>query len=519
MTPKRARLFGLVIALTLVGVLTSAQGQDQVDQAAVNAINNHALEHSQLMEVLSYLTDVYGPRVTGSPNIRNAANYAVGKMREWGIGSAALESWGPFGKGWSNERFSAHVVAPQPYPLIGYPKAYTPGTAGPVTGEAVLAPITSERDFEIWRGKLRGKFVLMTALGEVAPLSLEPIGRRFSDQELERLARQPVGRAAGAGRAGGAGGQTFARRRLQFFVDEGVAAVLEPSRGNGTAVFVLGGDIRQSPETPVPAQVVLSVEHYGRVARTLQKQIPVSLELDIRNRFHEEDLNSFNIVGDIPGTDKASEFVMVGAHFDSWHAGTGATDNAAGAAVMLEVMRILKATGLKMRRTVRIGLWTGEEQGLLGSAAYVRDHFGDRRTMQLKPDHGRLSAYYNLDNGTGAIRGIYLEGNDAIVPIFQKWMAPFSHVGMKTLAIRGTRGTDHTSFDAVGLPGFQFIQDPIEYSTRTHHSNLDVFERIQQADLVQNAAIVASFVYHTANRENLLPRKPLPAPQPPASSR
>ena len=519
MTSKRAGLFGLVIALTLAGIFASAQGQDQVDLAAVNAIKEEALQRSQLMDVVSYLTDVYGPRVTGSPNIKNAANYAVVKMREWGISSAGLEPWGPFGKGWSNERFSAHVIEPQAYPLIGYPKAFTPGTAGPVTGEAMLAPITSERDFDTWRGKLRGRFVLVTEPGNVAAASLEPLARRFSNQELETLAKQPAGRAAGAGRGGGATGQTFARRRLQFFVDEGVAGVLEPSRGNGNAVVVLGGDIRQSPDTPVPVQVVLSVEHYGRIARTLQKRIRVSLELDIRNQFHEEDLNSFNIVGDIPGTDKASELVMVGAHFDSWHAGTGATDNAAGAAVMLEVMRILKVTGLKMRRTVRIGLWTGEEQGLLGSAAYVKEHFADRRTMELKPDHSRLSAYYNLDNGTGAIRGVYLEGNEALAPIFQKWMAPFANVGMKTLALRGTRGTDHTSFDAVGLPGFQFIQDPIEYSTRTHHTNLDLFERIQASDLIQNAAIIASFVYHTANRDEVLPRKPLPPPQAPASSR
>ncbi|HEY7447863.1 MAG TPA: M20/M25/M40 family metallo-hydrolase [Vicinamibacterales bacterium] len=512
MTPRRTGLFALVIALTLAGILVQAQSQDQPDLAAVNAIKEEALQRSQLMDVLSYLTDVYGPRLTGSPNLKNAASYAVGKMREWGISSPGLEPWGPFGRGWSNERFTAHVIAPQPYPLIGYPKAFTPGTNGPITGDAVLAPIVSERDFDLWRGKLRGKFVLMVAPGDVPAVSLDPLGRRLTDRELEALARQPATRPAGRG-GGSTPGQIFTRQRLQFFVDEGVAAVLEPSRGSGNAVFVLGGNLRQSPEIPVPTQVVLSVEHYGRIARTLQKQIPVSLELDVRNRFHEEDLNSFTVVGEIPGTDKASELVMIGAHFDSWHTGTGATDNAAGSAVMLEVMRILKATQLPLRRTVRIGLWTGEEQGLLGSAAYVKEHFADRRTMDLKPEHGRLSAYYNLDNGTGSIRGVYLEGNEAIATIFQKWMAPFATVGMKTLAIRGTRGTDHTSFDAVGLPGFQFIQDPIEYSTRTHHSNLDLFERLQKSDLMQNAAIIASFVYHTANRDDLLPRKPLPKPQ------
>jgi hypothetical protein len=521
MKARHARSLLLVTTLTLAGIMASAQALDQPDLDAVYLIKDEAFQRSQLMDVLSYLTDVYGPRLTGSPNLKNAANYAVGKMREWGITAPRLEQWGPFGKGWSNERFSAHVIAPQAYPLIGYPKAYTPGTEGRVTGDAVLAPIASERDFDLWRGKLRGKFVLMTAPGNV-PTSFDPTGRRYSEQELDALTRQPSPRPPGVGPGGRAGGtptaaaeREFARRRLQFFLEEGVASVVEPSRGNGSAVFVLGGNLRQSPDTPVPTQVVLAVEHYGRIARTLEKKIPVVLEMDIRNQFYEQDLNSFTVVGEIPGSDKASELVMVGAHFDSWHTGTGATDNAAGSAVMLEVMRVLKATGLKMRRTVRIGLWTGEEQGLLGSAAYVREHFADRRTMQLKPDHGRLSAYYNLDNGTGAIRGIYLQGNESVAPIFRQWMGPFANIGMTTLAIRGTGGTDHTSFDAVGIPGFQFIQDPIEYSTRTHHSNLDVFERIQASDLMQNVAIIASFVYHTANREERLPRKQLPKPQPP----
>jgi Zn-dependent M28 family amino/carboxypeptidase len=273
---------------------------------------------------------------------------------------------------------------------------------------------------------------------------------------------------------------------------------------------VTGGNLRRAPEAPVPTQIVLAVEHYGRIARTLQKDIPVRLEVTIENTFHEA-APAFTIVGEIPGTDKASELVMLGAHFDSWHTGTGATDNAAGSAVMLEAMRVLKASGVSLRRTVRIGLWTAEEQGLQGSQAYVREHFADPQTMRLRPAHEGFSAYYNLDNGTGAIRGIYLQGNEALVPIFRPWMAPFENVGMTTLVMRGTGGTDHTSFDAVGLPGFQFIQDPIEYDSRTHHSNMDVYERLQAADLIQNAAIVASFAYLTANREARLPRKPLPA--------
>jgi Zn-dependent M28 family amino/carboxypeptidase len=246
----------------------------------------------------------------------------------------------------------------------------------------------------------------------------------------------------------------------------------------------------------------------------LEKKIPVRLELDIQNKFFDQDLNSFNIVADVPGTDKADELVMLGAHFDSWHTGTGATDNAAGSAVMMEAMRILKATGLKMRRTVRLGLWTGEEEGLLGSRAYVTQHFADRADMKLKPEHSKFSAYFNVDNGTGAIRGVYLQGNEAVAPIFQAWMQPFKNLGMTTLAIRGTGGTDHQSFDAVGLPGFQFIQDPIEYDSRTHHSNMDVYERIQAPDLMKDAVIVASFAYHAAIRDEKLPRKPLPPPQP-----
>jgi len=261
--------------------------------------------------------------------------------------------------------------------------------------------------------------------------------------------------------------------------------------------------------------VTLEVEHYGRILRTLQKKIPVALQMDISNRFYDDDQSAFNIVGELPGTDKADEVVMLGAHFDSWHTGTGATDNAAGSAVMMEAMRILKATGLKLRRTVRIGLWTGEEEGLLGSKEYVKAHFGDPATMKLRPEHAKLSGYFNVDNGTGQIRGVYLQGNEAVAPVFQAWMEPFRNMGMTTLAIRNTGGTDHQSFDAVGLPGFQFIQDEVEYNSRTHHSNMDTYERLQPTDMMRNAVIVASFVMNAANRDEKLPRKPLPLPTPP----
>jgi Zn-dependent M28 family amino/carboxypeptidase len=287
----------------------------------------------------------------------------------------------------------------------------------------------------------------------------------------------------------------------------------QPARGAaGGTVFVQSGGNRGVNDPPVPAQVALAAEHYGILIRNVEKGLPVTLEMNIENEFHDDDLNSFNVIGEIPGTDKADEVVMVGAHFDSWHTGTGATDNAAGSAVMMEVMRILKATALPLRRTVRIALWTGEEQGLFGSQAYVRDHFANRTTMALKPDHAKMSVYFNVDNGTGQIRGVYTEGNESARPVFEAWMQPFRDFGMTTLSPRGTGGTDHTNFDAVGLPGFQFIQDSIEYDTRTHHSNMDVYERLQSKDLMQNAVIVASFVYNAATREELFPRKPLPQP-------
>lgn len=510
------RAAGVAVALA-VGVMQWLPAQaagpagDRVDLDALYKIKEEGLQRSQVMDITSYLTDVYGPRLTNSPNIKAAADWARQKLTEWGLVNAHLESWGPFGRGWSNERYSAQVISPRPFPLIGYAGAWTPGTNGPVTAEAVMAVVDSEPDFARLRGKLKGKFVLAQRVPDVQPLWDAP-ARRFTDQELADLPMQPAPQRP----FGGFGNfQQFNQRRMQFYVDEGVAAVIYPGRGDGGTVFGTGNGPRDPSAPQYPPTLSIAAEHYGRIARMLDKGMPVSLQLDIQNRFYNDDQNSFNVVADIPGTDKADELVMLGAHFDSWHGGTGATDNAAGSAVMMEAVRLLKATGLKMRRTVRIALWTGEEQGLLGSRAYVKDHFGDRETMQLKPEHTKLAGYFNVDNGTGRIRGVYLQGNEAVAPIFARWMEPFNNLGMTTLSIRNTGGTDHLSYDAVGLPGFQFIQDPVEYGTRTHHSNMDVYERIQPFDMMENAVIVATFVYQTANREERLPRKPLPKPVPP----
>jgi hypothetical protein len=512
MPVRRTFALAALVAI-LVGLpLYAQQTKEKVDLDAIYRIKDEGLQRSKVMEIESYLTDVYGPRLTGSPNIKEAADWAQKTMTEWGLANVHLETW-PFGRGWQNQRFTANAVTPRAYPLIAYPKAWTPGTNGPVTGEAVVAVINEEKDFAAFHGKLRGKYVLSMAMRDV-PAHFEAPGHRYTDAELVDLSKQPE--AGGRGRGNFGAMAEFNRKKTQFWIDEGVAAVLDFSRGDGGTVFVQSPQgVSRDPKGPAqPAQVTLAVEHYGRIWRTLEKKIPVTLQMDIDNRFFDADQNAFNVVGELAGSDKADEVVMIGGHFDSWHTATGATDNAAGSAIMMEAMRILKASGVRLRRTVRIGLWGGEEEGLLGSREYVKAHYGDPATMQLKPEHAKLAGYFNVDNGTGLIRGVYLQGNEAVAPIFEQWMEPFRNLGMTTLTIRNTGGTDHLSYDAVGLPGFQFVQDEVEYNARTHHSNMDLYERVQPQDMMRNAVIVASFVLNTANRDDKLPRKPLPKPAP-----
>jgi carboxypeptidase Q len=514
---RRSVLSAAMLLLVSFALPLSAQWPitEKIDLDAIYRIKDEGLQRSKVMEIAGYLTDVYGPRLTGSPNIREAADWAMKTMKDWGLANVHEESW-PFGRGWQNQRLTANAVTPRAYPLIAYPKAWTPGTHGPVTGEAVAAVISGDQDFAAFKGKLRGKYVLAMAMREV-PAHFDAMGKRYTDAELADLSRQPPA-GGGRGRGNFNAAQEFNRKKTQFFVDEGVAAVLDFSRGDGGTVFVQAPQgVSRDPKGPAqPAQVTLAIEHYGRIWRTLEKKIPVTLTMDIASTFYDTDQNAFNIAAELPGTDKADEVVMLGAHFDSWHTGTGATDNAAGSAVMMEAMRLLKVSGVKLRRTVRIGLWGGEEEGLLGSKEYVKAHYGDPATMVLKPEHAKLAGYFNVDNGTGLIRGVYLQGNEAVAPIFQQWMEPLKNLGMTTLTIRNTGGTDHQSYDAVGLPGFQFIQDEVEYNARTHHSNMDTYERIQPDDMMRNAVIVASFVMDAANRDDKLPRKPLPKAQPPA---
>ena len=517
----------LTLLLIVVVIPLRAQAPTAVELNAIYQIKDEGFNHSQVMEIMSYLSDVYGPRLTNSPNIKQAADWAMGKMKEWQLANVHLEQWGPFGRGWSNERFSLQAISPRPFPLIAYAKSWTPGTNGVVTAEAVWAPIQKEEDMESYRGRLKGKFVLTAQQPEIPPRT-EAQFHRYTDAELVEEATQPVPAARAEDRFARFRAQRELNEKIQkFLVEEGVAAWLEPSPGDDGTVFVSSGGGRDPKDPPAPPRVAVANENYGRLVRMLEKKVPVTLQADIQNKFYDDNLNSFNIIGEIPGSDKAKadEIVMIGAHFDSWHSGTGATDNGAGSGVMLEAMRILKATGVRLRRTVRIGLWTGEEQGLLGSRAYVKQHFADwepdtpdREKIKVLPEHAKLDAYYNVDNGSGKIRGIYLQGNEAIAPLFAEWIEPFHNLGMTTLTIRNTGGTDHLSFDAVGLPGFQFIQDPLDYDTRTHHSNMDVYERIQEPDMKQMAVIVASFVYLTANRDEMVPRKPLSKTRPKRTS-
>jgi len=526
---KHASVF-VVLALLLAVVPIEAQAPalSQSDLAVIHQIREEGFDPktSKVMEIISYLSDVYGPRLTNSPDIKEAAKWTTDRMTEWHLANVHLEPWGPFGRGWSNERTNVQVIAPHPFPLIAYAKAWTPGTDGSVTADAVFARITKEEDFAKFKGQLKGKFVLTAAIPE-NPERFEAQAHRYTDAELADLATQQV--PAPQPGQDDRRAQFLAQREFQlkvqkFLVDEGAAAWIEPSRSDDGTVFVQQGGGRDKEKDPTaPPRVAVASENYGRIVRMIEKKVPVTMLVDIQNKFWDNDLNSFNIIGEIPCSDKAKadEVVMLGGHFDSWQSGTGATDNGAGSAVMLEAMRILKTTGVKMRRTVRIGLWTGEEQGLLGSRAYMKQHFGDPNAedpathlIKVLPEHAKLDAYYNIDNGTGKIRGVYLQGNEMVAPLFNAWMVPFHDLGMTTLTIRNTGGTDHLSYDAVGLPGFQFIQDPMDYDTRTHHSNMDVYERIQEPDMKQMAVIVASFVYLTANRDEMLPRKPLPKAQP-----
>jgi len=556
-------LFALLAPYAVFGQQPGAQQPAADPNDPIVRIRDEGMNRSQVMQTLSYLSDVIGPRLTASPGMKRANDWTRVTLETWGMQNAHLEAWGPFGRGWSLKRFSAQVVDPLNIPLIAYPKAWSPATNGAITGDVVYIDAKTEADLEKYKGKLKGAIVFTQSPRELKA-RFAPLGTRQDEKSLLALAdANPPG---GGGNRGGGGGfrmtpeqratLNFNTRKLLFAQEEGAAVLADASRaGDGGTIFVQQAAVPTlipdvQPATPAPRvsaydkgakilpQITLANEHYNRIVRMLQAGEKVRMEVNIGVEWQDKDPMGYNTIAEIPGSDPQlkDEIVMLGGHMDSWHAGTGATDNGAGVAVGMEAMRIIQALGLKPKRTIRIGLWTGEEQGLLGSAAYVKQHFGSLEAgnpgvvppgtpnsqpaappkLTTLPEYDKFDAYFNLDNGTGKIRGVYMQGNEAVRPIFRQWLSAFRDRpneniwGANTLSIANTGGTDHLSFDRIGLPGFQFIQDEIEYDTRTHHSNMDVFDRIQADDMKQAATIMAAFIYQTAMRDEKIPRKPAP---------
>jgi carboxypeptidase Q len=525
-------VFFIVVSLSFA---STGWSQEKVDLETISRIRYEGFHNSKVMEYASGLMDSIGERLTGSPNMKRANEWTRDQLTAAGLSNAHLEPWGPFGRGWANQYVNARMTAPDVVPLLVYAKAWTPGTNGVISGKCVRVTLEKKEDFDKYKGKLAGMIAIFGPDAEVKPITEAPY-KRYTDDELAKTgdyeipSERPPFRMAEVARR-----RQFTKDLNQFLADEKVLAVIDHSRGSsgGGTVFVQAGGSFKPGETTTVPQLTMASEHWTRIARLLQQKKDVTLELNVTNTFYDDDLMQYDTLAEIPGSDKKDEVVMLGAHLDSWHAGTGATDNGAGTIVMMEAIRILKALDIRPRRTIRIGLWSGEEEGLLGSQGYVEQHFGSRPPsddpnmkgmptllrrdagpVTVKPEQAKVSAYFNVDNGTGKIRGVYLQENEAVAPIFEQWMKPFKDLGMTTLSMRNTGGTDHLSFDAVGIPGFQFIQDPIEYETRTHHSNMDVYDRLQPDDLKQISVIVASFVYDAAMRDQMLPRKPIEKPMP-----
>lgn len=532
----------LASAVALLSVLAplALAAEEPVDLAMMTRIRDEGLHHSQVMETLYQLTDRNGARLTGSSSLKRANDWTRDQFTRWGLANAHLEGY-PFGRGWEFSACQLKLVAPRTAVLLAYPKAWTPGTNGAVRGAVIRVKADSVKDLEAYRGKLAGKIVLLDDARDFKPAAdARPlpdgssplnIPEHYTKEDLDRLTTFDIrGPRDSSRRAEGL--QRFKLRAAlqEFLSQEKPLATLEASgRVNGILGVAGGGSWEEGKTATVPGLVVIA-EHYNEIMRLVDHGEPVELEVEVTARFTDDDKQAYNTVAEIPGTDKRDELVMAGAHLDSWHTGTGATDNAAGSAVVMEAARILKTLGVKPRRTLRFALWSGEEQGLFGSAAYVKKHFAahpekpeskeDKEIppflreqawpLQLKPEHARLSAYFNLDNGSGRVRGIYTQENAAVKPIFAAWLAPFADLGADTVTMRNTGSTDHVEFDGVGLPGFQFIQDPLDYFEKTHHTELDTYDHAQGQDLMEASVLMAAFLYDAAMRPEMLPRKPLP---------
>ncbi len=523
-----------VAALAVASAVVVAVAQtDKIDYTTIGKIRDEGLHRSQVMDHVSWLSDVYGPRLTGSPAMQQASEWAMQRFREWGLANVHQERW-KFGKGWSLVRFSARLVEPQVQAIIGYPREWSSATKGPITAEVVRVQIANDGDFEKYRGKLAGKIVLTQPARRVRMYE-GPNILRMDDKWTAEAEATPVP-PPDTGRGRGNAAQTFREKLDAFYVSEGVVATFDrgsdsdmadggstlswqQQHPDGGTVFPSAAFARDDRAGNAVPGVTLAVEHYNRLVRVLDKGLPVKVELNVETKYYDEGsgMNGFNTIAELPGSDLASEVVLLGAHLDSHPYATGATDNATGSAAMMEALRILKGVGVRPRRTVRVALWGGEEEGLLGSKAYVAEHLGDVDTMTLKPEHAKLAAYFNSDNGSGKVRGIWMQSNLAVRPIFEQWIAPLGDLGVTILSPRSVSQTDHVSFDNIGVPAFQFLVDRLEYNSRTHHSNMDTFDRVQRDDMVQQATVIAVFAYDAAMRDEKLPRKALPAPQRPAA--
>jgi carboxypeptidase Q len=520
---------------------------ENIDLTMYSRIRDEGFKHSHVMEFGSALADGIGPRLTGSPNMAKANQWTCDTLTKIGLENAHLEDWGEFGMGWQQINTWARMVSPDPEPLWMQAAPWSPSTNGPVTGEAVYVDLQSEKDLDKYKGKLAGKIVLLGAMRSTPDIT-EPLFHRYTTPELAEMETYPTGE----GRRGAPNLQQLMAERarltalrtaaVKMMTEEHVAAIITPSRdssnGGGTGIIFddNGANVARNAQVKANAvtipNAVMMIEHYNRLGRLLQNHVPVTLEVNIETKFTGDHEHGFDTVAEIPGTDPKlkDQVVMVGGHLDSWISGTGATDNGAGSIMAMEAVRILKALNIKPKRTIRIALWSGEEQGLFGSQGYVKKHFGtfaepehpDPNVPAFMRQHGKLTttkewetldAYYNLDNGTGKVRGVYTQENFAVAPIFRQWIAPLADLGVTAISYRNTGGTDHLSFDAVGLPGFQYIQDPMDYDTRTHHSDMDTFDRLHALDLEQGAVLEAIFLYNTSEREAMMPRKPFPHPE------
>ncbi len=539
MCRRNSIVFVILAALLMPGFSLAVVPAGSPD--AVAKFKEEGMNRSQAMATIRYLTDVIGARLTNSPSQKRANQWTKEQLEKWGLKNGAIDPWGEFGRGWEIKRFEAAYSTPHENgPLRAFPKAWSPSTQGAITGNVVFVDATDEAGLEKYKGKLKGAIVL-TANERSLRDPFEPTAQRQSDADLKKLEDAKLTPPGQQGQFSPSAAMQFNARKNRFYHEEGAAMLIDSGSGvDAGAIRVMGASLPPTApgSTPTPGmraaskgapatipQLVAEVEQYNRLVRIVKQGVPVKISVDLQVAWYDNDLQGYNTIAEIPGTDPAlkDEIVMVGAHLDSWHSGTGATDNGAGTTVAMEAMRIIAASGLKPRRTIRIGLWTGEEQGLLGARGYVAKNFaqrGDGTTpafggggqanqvpLTFKAAHEKFSAYYNLDNGTGQIRGIYMQGNEALRPIFKAWFEPFKDWGASTVTVNNTGGTDHLAFDAVGLPGFQFIQDPVEYSSRTWHTTQDVSDRILEEDLKRSAVIMAAFAFNTAMMDERLPRK------------